>query len=95
MYSFQGQIALELERTARSILSISDDDFRGTFVSADRISLGSFVEVMLFVLRTVLGYEADLDDFSRQAQPYLGSKGQEIPEEKAKQLLEQFKSLLN
>ena len=94
MYSFRGQIALPVERAARSVLNIDDHDFRETFVSADRISLGSFIEVMLFVLRVSRGYEADLDDFAKQAQPYLGRAGQDIPEADAKKLLEQFLSAL-
>ena len=94
-WNFHGDIAIALEDIAsrhygdimRPVNKIYD---------ADSIEQGSFVEVMLLLLRDEIGLDDgidELDEFERDCAPYLNANGNTIPKEKAQELFDRFKAL--
>ena len=67
-----GQIAYPLEMIAREFLGKDEKEIRETFLSADDIQNGTFVETMLFLLRQKHGLCKDYSEFARKAQPLFG-----------------------
>lgn len=88
--NFRGYIAFPLEVVARRVLKLEEGEYRGTIFEADSIEGGTFVEVMLFLLRTELGYEADLSEFISIAGMYLGKPANEMDFKKAEELFAKF-----
>ena len=94
-WNFHGDIAIALEDIAsrhygdimRPVNKIYD---------ADSIEQGSFVEVMLLLLREKVGLYNELDDvneFERDCAPYFNANGNTIPKETAQELFDRFKAL--
>ena len=70
-HNLQDTIGLQLELKAREILNENDMEVVGnSFYTAGRISSGTFVEVMLYLLRMKNGLEESNLDFSRKCQPF-------------------------
>lgn len=96
-WNFHGWVALPLEHYARQAeLMPNDQDDRHAgdwYTRADAIERGSFVEVMIALLRSKLGAEAYLIDFEKKCAPYLGMNGNLIPMDEAQNLFNEFKKL--
>ena len=93
-WNFHGWVALQLESYARQARLMPDDHHVGDwYTNADVIECGSFVEVMIALLRKKLGVEADLIDFEKKSAPYLGMNGNLIPKDEAQNLFDEFKKL--
>lgn len=81
-------IAYSIETTARSILDGNEQ--RDTFYDADCIEAGSFFEVILYTLRSKLGFKADLREFSANYAQYLGMPMSCIPENAVLKMKREF-----
>lgn len=92
-WNFHNDVAIPLESIARKYISPDSERPIGLFYDADAIEAGSFVEVMLFLLRQKKGFEFDMLDFSLQCAPYLGKNGTSIPPHEANELFKQFREL--
>ena len=63
---------------------------------ADSIEQGSFVEVMIMLLRDEIGLDDgvdELDEFERDCASYFNVNGNMIPKETAQELFDRFKEL--
>ena len=89
IWSFHNKIAIPLEMKAFKLLGFSGRP-SGTIFDVDFIEGGTFVEVMLYLLRTKHGFENDLSAFIKECAPYLGKYGTEIPKDKAIFLYDMF-----
>lgn len=102
IYYPYGQIAYQLEVKARGVLHFSDSidstaeqsTVYNQFFGAGQIQAGNFVEVMFFLLRIQLGNEAIFRDFAKECQPCFGVPLNEIPQEKANALFNEFKKMM-
>lgn len=93
-WNFHGWVALPLEHYARQAELMPDGHHVGDwYTNADVIERGSFVEVMIALLRSKLGAEAYLIDFEKKCAPYLGMNGNLIPMDEAQNLFNEFKKL--
>ena len=96
-WNFHGDIAIPLEGIA---LRHYGDIMRpfGKIYDADAIEHGSFVEVMMTILREETGMKhgyPEIDNFVNDCAPYIGVSGHAIPKEVAADLFERFKQLYN
>ena len=94
-WNFHNDIAIELERIARSKYCSTERPYTKIY-DADSIELGSFVEVMIILLREKTGMEnnhTDIEAFVNKCGPYLGKSGNLIPKEIAQKLFNDFKQL--
>ena len=93
-WNFHGWVALPLEHYARGAKLMPDGHHVGDwYTNADVIEHGSFVEVMIALLRSKLGPEADLIDFEKKCAPYLGVNGNSIPKDEAQNLFDEFEKM--
>lgn len=94
-WNFHGDIAIPLEGTASSHYGRIGRPM-GTIYDADAIDVGTFVEVMIILLRerTDMADEIEgIDEFVRECSPYLGMSGNLIPKETAQRLFDKFNDL--
>ena len=89
-----GWIAVPLETIAKSILGNEVDNINNTFLSADNIESGTFVEVMFFLLRKKYGLEETYTDFAKKCQPLFGKAISKTDEELASSLMDEFRTLI-
>lgn len=94
-WNFHGDIAIALE----DIASRHYGDIMtpmGKIYDAASIEHGSFVEVMIMLLRDEMGLDDgidELDEFERDCAPYFNANGNTIPKETAQELFDRFKAL--
>ena len=94
-WNFHGDIAIVLEGIASRHYG---DIMRpmGKIYDADAIEQGSFVEVMIMLLRDEIGLDDgidELDEFERDCAPCFGANGNTIHKETAQELFDRFKAL--
>jgi hypothetical protein len=96
-WNFHGDIAIPLENIARGYFSIEplDQKLLHYFFSADTIECGAFVEVMLYLLRSKLGLDADLSEFVSKSKAFLGCTAREIPHKISQSLFTDFEKLFD
>ena len=96
-WNFHGDIAIPLEGIASSYYG----DFGRPLTKiydADAIESGSFVEVMIALLRAKTEMDNgchEIERFISECRKYYGVNGNEIPKEEAQILFDTFKSLYN
>ncbi len=84
MFNFHSEIALPLELMAmEESIKLEDKE-----VNADDIETGAFVEVMLLILSKA---QKSNNSFSIKCYPYKGKTANEIGDEIAKKLFDEFK----
>ena len=93
--NIHGYIAYPLENYARGIFGLSYEATKDSIFSADSIESGSFVEVMLYVLRKKLGIYKNLSDFIEECKPFLGKTLSNNDFEAVLSLYNQCKKMLN
>lgn len=94
-WNFHGDVAIELESVAQEFYGDIGRPYSKIYDAA-AIESGSFVEVMLQLLREKTQREnnyPNIDAFAEECAPYLGKNGNDIPKEKAAELLAKFKDL--
>ena len=87
-WNFHGYIAVPLEEYGNSIIG-------STCLTADEIERVEFVEAMLQILSAKYGNLEEVSDFTEKCRAFAELPAREIPEDKAKELFEDFKRLLN
>ena len=94
-WNFHGDIAIELESIAcRHYGDIGRPVYK--IYDADAIEVGSFIEVMIILLREKTNRRdecPDIDGFVKLCAPYLGMNGNVIPKDKAQELFDRFQEL--
>lgn len=96
-WNFHGDIALMLETIARNFYQI-DSNLQQKIYSADMIEGGTFVEVMICMLREKSCYrqsELEIDRFVKKCKPFLGEGGHSIDPEIAQELFEEFEIIFS
>lgn len=94
-WNFHGDIAIGLESIASRHYGDVGRPMKKIY-DADAIEGGSFVEVMMMLLRNRSGMNNEDDEIERFAQvcaPYFGKCGNVIPKEIAQQLFDKFQEL--
>ena len=94
-WNFKNDIGLPLESIARRFYHNTDRPF-GKIYDSDSIEIGSFVEVMVIMLREKTQYSSEDDEiesFVNKCKLYFGKSGHEIPPETASNLFEEFSDL--
>lgn len=67
-WNIHGWIAVPLEAMAREVIGLDEKEIQKTFLSADAIEAGTFVEVMFFLLRQGNGINENYNAFAQEAQ---------------------------
>lgn len=92
LHNLQDTIGFQLELKAREILNETDMEIVGnSFYAAGRITSGTFVEVMFYLLRMKNGLEETYSDFAIKCQPLFGKP---LTMEKSLQITELFDEFL-
>lgn len=86
-WNFHGWIAVPLEQYGRKLKG-------STCYTADAIESGEFVSAMLEILNTVYSNPQDIAEFADIVRPYAELSAQDIPHEKADEMFNEFKRLI-
>ncbi len=86
-WNFHADVALPLERYGRNIIGKS-------FVSADDIESGAFVDAILSILSVRIGNLNDISDFIDMCMPYNGKPSSQILNKTAQTIFLEFERLL-
>ena len=89
-WNVHGWIADPLENAARILLGLSNEEIHQTFLCADDIQQGTFVEGMFYLLRQKNGLDKDYSKFAKEAQPLFGKAVSLEDRELASRLLDEF-----
>ena len=89
-WNVRGWIASPLENAARALLDLSSEEICPTFLCADDIQQGTFVEAMFYLLRQKNGLNKDYSKFAKEAQPLFGKALFLEDRELASRLLDEF-----
>lgn len=94
---FHNDISIWLETDARGLLQdkIHTEEFDATIFKADRIDAGCFAEAMILLLEFKRNFVCDeeVSHFVQSCGEYLGKSKNEIPEETAKKLYDEYCAL--
>lgn len=88
VWNFHDFIAMDIERYANKYV------YNG-FKSASDIANGEFVDAMFEILEEKLGSLDDIRDFVEMSNEYDKVRGDDIPREKAEEIYNEFKRLVN
>ena len=94
-WNFHNDVAIPLEGAACELFGDIGRPVNKNY-DADAIEGGSFVEVMIMLLRAKTGNSnecEDIDEFVRECAPYLGKRGNCIDPEVADKLYRRFRNL--
>ena len=95
LHNLQDTVGLRLERIARDFLREESLLLVGnSFYAAARISAGSFVEVMFYLLRIKFGLDESFEEFAKECQPLFGKPLTKSDEELALLLLTKFEIMM-
>lgn len=86
-WNFHGFIALPLEAYSKNYIG---DNWR----TADDIANGEFVNVMFTILQNKFGTLNDLRSFVEMCADYANLSAKQIPNDKAKEIFEEFKRIM-
>ena len=92
-WNVHGWIAVPLENAARILLGLSNEEIHQTFLCADDIQQGTFVEGMFYLLRQKNGLNENYSEFAKEAQPLFGKVLSLEDRELASRLLDEFRKL--
>lgn len=85
-WNFHGHIALPLEEYSRNY-------FGSSYITADEIESGKFVETMLLILSKKFGSQEKITDFFNLCSEHINQPASKIPTKKVKELFDEFKRL--
>ncbi len=95
-WNIKNDIALPLEMVAREFFGKMDRPY-GKIYDSDAIEMGAFVEVMVFIVRSITNLSDEFDDvnsFVEKCAIYFGKSCYDIPEKVMEELYIEFTRLL-
>lgn len=96
-WNFHGDIAIELESIANSILGGIGRPVNKIY-DADCIETYSFAECMIILARKYSNFSCECDDvdkFVMKAREYIGVSGNSMEKQLANELFDEFKAIVN
>lgn len=95
-WNFKNDIAMRLEFFARRFYRCTDRPY-GKIYDSDSIEMGTFVEVMIIMVRQKIDFSCENDDveqFVDRCAPYFSKSGHDIEPEIANELFDEFFTLM-